>query len=1184
MLKPLKDLLTYLQRNANSSNIFGLTTPTAASTTAAASTTMMGPNEAPRMEETIIVSEELSVVEDGGDPLYDPLALDDCPGADVVNVSGTSVGSDADDDGGVGISPDQFTLVDVSTLKPKEQQEADEPETEDDDDEEPATVVVRTVVEEKVMAEEEEQEQGPIGGLLNGSTSAALVVELETSESSSIVEGDEVTPAGECERSSPTVLDKFASVEDVIRLSSLSSSSPSLLDEAETADGETIQLIDDYVDAVATVREGGSERTATVEAVAVAAAAAEVVQTTAEQIQGTTNGEEEEEASDGSDSGLGLEPARSVAVNSSGSTSNSSSSSSSSSNNSPLQRPPPIKSSLKRRSEPPVDAGQRETEEGASSQKRPKKGITFEGVTVFYFPRIQGFGCVPSQGGCTLGMEFQHVHSRRLTLSEHSAEQRKVHRQQLQELNPRSSSSEDTSSEEEPSESGSEAESESYGFLQPVSTRQRRALLKAAGVRKIDPSEKDDCREIRTSREVCGCTCRGFCDPHRCACSLAGIKCQVDRPNFPCGCTHEGCANTAGRVEFNPGRVRTHFLHTIMKLRMEGAGEGKAVMEAAGGSSAAGGGGVSDANAGGGVGGYVIGGEKNWSNGPVRLPPSSMVVGYGTDMPASTVPDMVDGTGSNHQVPGMLPQHLPMVLLDGMHHSAAGVLQQQPQQHHLSHQSLPPYPNHLGADDGMHQNYPSATSDSLSLHYGPYRDYYGGIEGGTIGDGIHPAGMPLHHHYHHLPATTSSSSSIEPSSSSTALHTNMYYTDSYASFQAQADSSTAATHIDPYRHNPLVVGPLHHHVPSSTTAAVSRQHMLTTGHDRPTASTSYVESLRPDGEPAPPTLSLPEKGLLPQVPLQAVNGNASQTPTASSTTLVPCSEQATLDQSFRSDSEHCDPNVTVISDATTLSTIDSSGDVVTLVIPDTSRTDTCEIVDDDDGDGDGDRPKGSNLNCPSSDFIDLETPQADNAERLEAINDLLASSRNTLSIVRPSIVAEEDDELRDFQHPPPEPSESAICYEDDDDVDDGGDDDDSDDVILRGGGGGGLRVTRSAKDRDPPPRSFYGSGTLTNGTTTSKAAEQQQLHQKRTRCPTVGEECSSSHKRMLQNGSADEEVPFVSAYTADDVPAAAAVVSSSTANLLAAASVGSLSSAALEPSENLCEIIKNSIVETAVSH
>lgn len=39
--------------------------------------------------------------------------------------------------------------------------------------------------------------------------------------------------------------------------------------------------------------------------------------------------------------------------------------------------------------------------------------------------------------------------------------------------------------------------------------------------------------------------------------------------SFPCGCTKEGCSNTAGRIEFNPIRVRTHFLHTIMKLELE---------------------------------------------------------------------------------------------------------------------------------------------------------------------------------------------------------------------------------------------------------------------------------------------------------------------------------------------------------------------------------------------------------------------------------------------------------------------------------------------------------------------------------------------------------------------------------------------------------------------------------------
>lgn len=64
-------------------------------------------------------------------------------------------------------------------------------------------------------------------------------------------------------------------------------------------------------------------------------------------------------------------------------------------------------------------------------------------------------------------------------------------------------------------------------LLQPVPTRQRRALLRAAGVRKIDSVEKDECRDIRSSREFCGCGCKGYCDPDTCSCSQAGIKCQV---------------------------------------------------------------------------------------------------------------------------------------------------------------------------------------------------------------------------------------------------------------------------------------------------------------------------------------------------------------------------------------------------------------------------------------------------------------------------------------------------------------------------------------------------------------------------------------------------------------------------------------------------------------------------------
>ncbi|KAH8248799.1 hypothetical protein KR032_003320 [Drosophila birchii] len=238
--------------------------------------------------------------------------------------------------------------------------------------------------------------------------------------------------------------------------------------------------------------------------------------------------------------------------------------------------PKPIRSNLKRRlddsegdgidlvpdiSTPPITA-----------QKRVKRSINFDEVKVYYFPRQQGFGCVPTAGGCTLGMGARHIAFKTMTLAEHAAELRRAHRSQNQELQPRGSSSDDSEESEEDylSEgSGSDADDGSNGFLQPVTPKQRRALLKAAGVRKIDASEKSECRDIRNSREVCGCSCREFCDPETCACSQAGIKCQVDRAMFPCGCTREACGNTVGRVEFNPTRVRTHYIHTVMRLDME---------------------------------------------------------------------------------------------------------------------------------------------------------------------------------------------------------------------------------------------------------------------------------------------------------------------------------------------------------------------------------------------------------------------------------------------------------------------------------------------------------------------------------------------------------------------------------------------------------------------------------------
>ncbi|XP_041099073.1 cysteine/serine-rich nuclear protein 1-like isoform X2 [Polyodon spathula] len=217
-----------------------------------------------------------------------------------------------------------------------------------------------------------------------------------------------------------------------------------------------------------------------------------------------------------------------------------------------------------------------------------RNNVQFDQVTVFFFPRCQGFTSVASRGGCTLGMGRQHSACRRYTLSEFAQEQQHLRREKLkdrlreeklevlkQELikNGAVQSKEaaqltlDDVSEDDIDVSG--VDFEGGFFLHPYPSKRRHALLKAAGVKKIDKEEKRELHAIRLSREDCGCDCQGFCEPETCSCSLAGIKCQMDHSSFPCGCTKDGCGNTQGRIEFNSSRVQTHYIHTIMKLELE---------------------------------------------------------------------------------------------------------------------------------------------------------------------------------------------------------------------------------------------------------------------------------------------------------------------------------------------------------------------------------------------------------------------------------------------------------------------------------------------------------------------------------------------------------------------------------------------------------------------------------------
>ncbi|XP_067218629.1 cysteine/serine-rich nuclear protein 1 [Chanodichthys erythropterus] len=217
-----------------------------------------------------------------------------------------------------------------------------------------------------------------------------------------------------------------------------------------------------------------------------------------------------------------------------------------------------------------------------------KGSIRFGLVTVFLFQRCQGFSSVPSHGGCTLGMVRRHAALQKFTLAEHAEEQERLRmerlRKRLQEerlealrqklissgtLSVTEAASLTVNDVPDEDDDLSSAKLKDMGSLRPYSSKRRRALLRAAGVVRIDREEKRQLQELRRWREDCGCHCQGFCEPETCACSQAGIKCQMDRSNFPCGCSKECCGNPAGRVEFNSSRVRSHYIHTHMKLKLE---------------------------------------------------------------------------------------------------------------------------------------------------------------------------------------------------------------------------------------------------------------------------------------------------------------------------------------------------------------------------------------------------------------------------------------------------------------------------------------------------------------------------------------------------------------------------------------------------------------------------------------
>ncbi|OQV21291.1 putative Cysteine/serine-rich nuclear protein 3 [Hypsibius exemplaris] len=231
-------------------------------------------------------------------------------------------------------------------------------------------------------------------------------------------------------------------------------------------------------------------------------------------------------------------------------------------------------------------------EDTGQKPAKQKKSVKWSNVTVYLFPRQQGFTCVPSSGGVTLGMTSEHSAVENYTLTEHEMECKKSRMQALQKRQTEACDSDEEmdeteedidedeedeeDEEEEEEEEGTEEEDyedvdDACSFPISIPFRQRRNLLREAGCQ-VDLKEREDCQFIRVSREACGCQCQTVCNPDECSCSLNKIKCQVDRFSYPCGCSRDGCGNATGRVEFNPNRVKAHYMSTVSRLTNSSGG------------------------------------------------------------------------------------------------------------------------------------------------------------------------------------------------------------------------------------------------------------------------------------------------------------------------------------------------------------------------------------------------------------------------------------------------------------------------------------------------------------------------------------------------------------------------------------------------------------------------------------
>ena len=187
----------------------------------------------------------------------------------------------------------------------------------------------------------------------------------------------------------------------------------------------------------------------------------------------------------------------------------------------------------------------REEDSTSETDTSQVKKVGFSDVTIFHFPRKQGFVSVPSSGGSSLGMAKTHIYVETVSLK--CSRSRKTTGSLAREAK------------EDPHGS-------TRGQFAPLPQQSRQDLLRMAGVKRILKKEEADCKDLRLSRVFCGCRCGKICYPEKCECIENGINCQSDFGRFPCSCLPNGCQNLNGRRAYNLSDVQKHYSETLARV------------------------------------------------------------------------------------------------------------------------------------------------------------------------------------------------------------------------------------------------------------------------------------------------------------------------------------------------------------------------------------------------------------------------------------------------------------------------------------------------------------------------------------------------------------------------------------------------------------------------------------------